>query len=580
MPLSARGASMDNPSTVEPSLFNNVACGPLEAHQGVPAAPAVVPLGGLDEHPHTSGVLGGPFDSLARISACSLNQWALDFDGNYRRIAESICMAKRQGSKFRVGPELETCGYGCEDHFLEEDTERHSWELIAKLLSSSLTDGILVEVGAPVLFQGTQLVDEGGYRESRYFSAWKGGPLQQLQLHETVVNTTGQQTAPIGLALLKCRGSLIGFECCEELWSPFPSHAESFLQGADIVSNGSSSYFQMGKFVKRMELLQDATRRHGGVYVYSNQHGCDGGRVVFDGGVAVCVCGTFAAIGPRLFLHEVSVQTVTVDLALVRAHRRANPTIGRASASLAPSQLLPIIAAEITLSPEATALPRMLRYEGVQHSFFEPASFGNAQQVTSQATMPPPLSPEEETARAASVWMWDYLRRSGMRGFFVPLSGGADSAAVLVLLAYMCHALIETVSPVVQAPTALVGSNPGGPLRPLSPENSPRPLFLQEQLGEDLGGPLGVLRDLEKVLGLSAGSPDFPRDEHRGLESALRGTRGKQRRGSGASEYPGSQSDGSELLACPVDRPRTAQGPGREGPPGGGPASGRHGQCR
>jgi hypothetical protein len=31
----------------------------------------------------------------------------------------------------QVGPELEVCGYGCEDHFNELDTVEHSWEALA-----------------------------------------------------------------------------------------------------------------------------------------------------------------------------------------------------------------------------------------------------------------------------------------------------------------------------------------------------------------------------------------------------------------------------------------------------------------
>jgi hypothetical protein len=31
----------------------------------------------------------------------------------------------------QVGPELEVCGYGCEDHFSELDTVEHSWEVLA-----------------------------------------------------------------------------------------------------------------------------------------------------------------------------------------------------------------------------------------------------------------------------------------------------------------------------------------------------------------------------------------------------------------------------------------------------------------
>jgi hypothetical protein len=30
----------------------------------------------------------------------------------------------------QVGPELEVCGYGCEDHFYELDTVDHCWEVL------------------------------------------------------------------------------------------------------------------------------------------------------------------------------------------------------------------------------------------------------------------------------------------------------------------------------------------------------------------------------------------------------------------------------------------------------------------
>lgn len=46
-----------------------------------------------------------------------------------------------------IGPELELCGYGCEDHFYEEDTVLHCWESIAKLLDSDVTDNILCDIG-------------------------------------------------------------------------------------------------------------------------------------------------------------------------------------------------------------------------------------------------------------------------------------------------------------------------------------------------------------------------------------------------------------------------------------------------
>ncbi|CAN0491360.1 unnamed protein product, partial [Discosporangium mesarthrocarpum] len=52
-------------------------------------------------------------------------------------------------------------------------------------------------------------------------------------------------------------------------------------------------------------------------------------------------------------------------------------------------------------------------------------------------------SPEEECALGPACWLWDYLRRSGAGGFFLPLSGGADSSSVAVIVGIMCQAVLE-----------------------------------------------------------------------------------------------------------------------------------------
>ena len=37
------------------------------------------------------------------VAVCTLNQWALDFDGNYQRILDSIQLAREAGAKYRTG---------------------------------------------------------------------------------------------------------------------------------------------------------------------------------------------------------------------------------------------------------------------------------------------------------------------------------------------------------------------------------------------------------------------------------------------------------------------------------------------
>ena len=87
---------------------------------------------------------------LVTLASCSLNQWALDFTGNKVRIIESIKKAKAAGATLRVGPELEICGYGCLDHFLEGDTVLHSWEALAQIIDHPECQSIVLDIGMPV----------------------------------------------------------------------------------------------------------------------------------------------------------------------------------------------------------------------------------------------------------------------------------------------------------------------------------------------------------------------------------------------------------------------------------------------
>ena len=102
---------------------------------------------------------------LVTLATCNLAQWALDFSGNCERIIRSIEIAKQAGynrfakttikfisASYRIGPELEITGYGCEDHFGEEDTYFHSWQVLAKIIKSGATQDIICDIGMPVTY--------------------------------------------------------------------------------------------------------------------------------------------------------------------------------------------------------------------------------------------------------------------------------------------------------------------------------------------------------------------------------------------------------------------------------------------
>lgn len=54
-------------------------------------------------------------------------------------------------------------------------------------------------------------------------------------------------------------------------------------------------------------------------------------------------------------------------------------------------------------------------------------------------------SAEEEIALGPACWLWDYLRRSGQGGFFLPLSGGVDSASTATIVHSMCRLVVAAV---------------------------------------------------------------------------------------------------------------------------------------
>ncbi len=385
---------------------------------------------------------------LTTLATCNLNQWALDFEGNLQRIEESIRQAKAAGARYRLGPELEITGYGCEDAFLEGDTLRHAWECLGELLSGDLTHDILCDIGMPVMHQNVRyncrvlvlngrillirpkmiLADDGNYREPRWFAPWqRRRTVEAFALPRSIRAITGQETVPFGDAAIATRDTVLASETCEELFAVDSPNVYLGLDGVEILANGSGSHHELRKLHRRIDLIQNATAKGGGIYLYANQQGCDGGRLYFDGCALIAVNGRIIAQGSQFSPRDVEVVTATIDLEDVRSYRGA-------------------IGSRQVQASEAAPVPRILADFDLTH---------HASRITPQPSPPIDVryhTPEEEIAFGPACWLWDYLRRSGMSGFFIPLSGGADSASVAAQVGVMCQMV---------AAEAQAGNSPG-----------------------------------------------------------------------------------------------------------------------
>ncbi|XP_078077441.1 glutamine-dependent NAD(+) synthetase [Mustelus asterias] len=368
------------------------------------------------------------------LATCALNQWALDFEGNLQRILQSIEIAKSKGARYRLGPELEICGFGCADHYLESDTVLHSFQMLAELLVSPVTEDIMCDVGMPIMHRNAlyncrviflnkkillirpkmAMANSGNYRELRWFMPWnKPRTVEEFSLPSIIQKVTGQDTAPFGNVLIETKDTCLGSEICEELWIANSPHITMAMEGVEIFTNSSASHHVLRKNYFRIDLIKAATAKNGGIYLLANQKGCDGDRLYYDGCAMIAVNGHLVAQGSQFSLDDVEVITTTQDLEDVRSYSE-----NRISARLMPNEMEP--------------------YHRVKVNFAL-CSVGDTYLPSVEPIQIRCHTPEEEISLGPACWLWDYLRRSFQAGFLLPLSGGIDSSATACIVYSMCH---------------------------------------------------------------------------------------------------------------------------------------------
>lgn len=384
------------------------------------------------------------WDRLCRVATCTVNNWALDFRGNFERIVKTCSEANALGARIRLGPELEIPGYGCADHFFEGDTERHSWEMLSKLVEKSTEwPDLLIITGLPTRFRGLlyncaaalkngkllfirakmALADDNIYRESRWFVKWtETFKHYQMELNPQI--HFEQSSVPFGDGILASSDNVrIGFEICEELWSSRSTNIRLAEQGVDIICNGSGSHHILGKSNYRInQLILGSSAKVGGVYLYANHRGCDGDRVYYDGASSIAQNGDLLAQIHQFDIEDTCVTTAIVDLSENATFRQMKSSDRGHS------------------SDATTVVP--VRFEGnmiggVKYNEKCTEPITNVEDLQ--------LSPIAELCHGPPAYLWTYLRRSGMSGYFIPLSGGQDSSAVAAMVRLMCEKVCGAV---------------------------------------------------------------------------------------------------------------------------------------
>ncbi len=359
---------------------------------------------------------------LIKLAAIALNQTPMDWRGNTQNILSAIAAARDTGhdagARVVCLPELCITGYGCEDAFLSPDVQQRALEALREIAQH--TEGLIACVGLPCVYLGAlyncscliadrkilglvakqNLAGDGIHYEPRWFKPWPPGQAAAIDFENSEI--------PFGDLVFDCGGVRIGFEICEDAWAVRRPGSGLALSAVDVILNPSASHFAFGKQEVRRWLVLEGSRAFGVSYVYANLLGNEAGRVIYDGGTLIASNGQLAAQGERFSMADHTVTTAVVDVDATRMQRAR-------LASYQPDE------------EEAEAAP-------VRHDFEIPDATPEAADDSPAEWESGSAVKEEEFARAVTLGLFDYLRKSRCKGFVVSLSGGADSSAVAVLV--------------------------------------------------------------------------------------------------------------------------------------------------
>ena len=364
------------------------------------------------------------------VAAAVLNQTPLDWTGNAARITAALRAAKAQGATLVCLPELCISGYGCEDAFLGAGVARRSLAILQALLPE--TAGMVVSFGLPLLYRNGlfncaalavngrlagfvakhHLAGDGVYYEPRWFKAWPASA-------RAVLEDLGG--VPLGDVLFDIGGVRIGFEICEDAWVASRPGAALAALGVDVILNPSASHFAFDKIDTRRRFVLEGSRAFSTSYVYANHLGNDSGRIIWDGGALIASGGRMLAEGRRFGFEDWSLTSAIID---VEATRMQQARTGSFRPDL--------------VTDDA---------QTVKVEFAWPEQVPPVPAAKADAWESGPYRKEEEFTRAVTLALFDYMRKSYSRGFVVSLSGGADSTAVVALVALMVKRAMRELTP-------------------------------------------------------------------------------------------------------------------------------------
>lgn len=398
--------------------------------------------------------------SAVHVAVASLNQTVGDWSGNRARILEAIDRARSAGSVLLALPEMCVSGYSLGDRVSMRGTLERSWASVLEIAPA--TTGMVVMVGLPVAHEGVlydavvvladgvpvgvvpkeNLATGDVEYENRWYDGWQRGRVVTW----TAPDSTTQ--LPMGSLLFEAAGlGAFAVEICEDGWKGIRPGSVAALAGAHLVVNASASWFQLGKHATRRHLVEAVSREDRCCYLYTSLLGCDATRLVFDGSLLVGVDGRIVAEGDRfVFEDDVVVVDVVIDVATIErgrltegSWRQQQDELHRGTFGGVPTRVV----VPGSYAPSRTPAPQPAYFELPDLDAPAPSPDPSLDWTVARGAIAGPLTaadlPYLELELALCTGLRDYVRKTGIGGMALALSGGRDSAMCAVLVGRMAR---------------------------------------------------------------------------------------------------------------------------------------------
>jgi NAD+ synthase (glutamine-hydrolysing) len=358
-----------------------------------------------------------------RLALAQIDATVGDLEGNAAHILVTAEQAYARGATVVCYPELALTGYPPEDLLLKPGFVADNLRALERLAEASAAwPGLTLVVGFvdrdTDLYNAAALL-RGGARKGTYHKHY-------LPTYGVFDEDRYFQPGALAPTFL-IDGVVVGVNICEDIWYPSGPPTLQAYAGAEVLLNLSSSPFHVGKQAARERMLATRAADSGAIVAYVNIVGgqdelvFDGSSVVFDGqGELLARARAFAE---DLLLVDLDVDEVFRTRLHDPRRRKYYPEhhqdVGERAAP-------PIVISTAPTRPESRE-GRAQRHHVVSALETTPPRLGHSGRIE------PPLGREEEAYRALVLGTRDYVRKNGVAGVVIALSGGIDSALTAVI---------------------------------------------------------------------------------------------------------------------------------------------------